>query len=619
MINLTRDFIFNKVINSGIVIKLLMLSFIIFFLVLVGGIIANIYLDMSFEEGIWWTWTHMMDPGFIGDDNDSLLKMLTGSFIAFIGVLIIAGAFLAILQEITNIVVINLKKGRIPKNLSNHTIISGVGPELVNYISAIYKITENLSKNNLIIVVPDESYLDQTKENNKNATISVERIWAEESLIKLKADKASRIIILDNFGGDISLILKIVSVLNRIRLSISEISEISEINELNLYVEIKERELIPIIELSIKKIINFKSKININLINMENYSSRLLLLNHPIDMINNSYNEGKNTFIIIGWSVFSKSLFQQVMKIGYYNSKTKIIISSDKQSLDNIKNDIEINSPSFLKNDYAKNLLNIEYLDKNGINSLETSDADNISIAICGCDNDINFGKALELSNSNLKGLKQIFIELPDYSGYREVIDSISSNKSPLPIPIIPVNSHSEAFELMESLDKFAKLSHKKYILERESQGLRIKNSDNSYENPTDYDWEMLDDTYKNWNKSPMDHAEIKLRTLADFHRIKRHIKNRNGQIIISEDLSNKIKIITDNLNKKNHNDDMELLSKLEHNRWSGEKFSEGWVFDFTTDKKNKKSNFLIPYDKLTEDIKQYDREQVVIQLSNFL
>jgi len=65
--------------------------------------------------------------------------------------------------------------------------------------------------------------------------------------------------------------------------------------------------------------------------------------------------------------------------------------------------------------------------------------------------------------------------------------------------------------------------------------------------------------------------------------------------------------------------DDMELLARLEYDRWVGERLAEGWSFGKETDKKNKTSCFLATYESLAEEIKQYDRMQVVSQLVNLL
>ena len=108
---------------------------------------------------------------------------------------------------------------------------------------------------------------------------------------------------------------------------------------------------------------------------------------------------------------------------------------------------------------------------------------------------------------------------------------------------------------------------------------------------------------------------------LADIYQLDRHTKDHNGCFIMSAELQQKMEDVIEHYNKKKsaHHDDLELLSMLEHNRWSGEKLAEGWVFGEKTDKIHKISSFIVAYGQLTEDIKQYDREQVVTQLMDLL
>jgi hypothetical protein len=57
--------------------------------------------------------------------------------------------------------------------------------------------------------------------------------------------------------------------------------------------------------------------------------------------------------------------------------------------------------------------------------------------------------------------------------------------------------------------------------------------------------------------------------------------------------------------------DDVELLARLEHDRWRKEREAGGWRLAATKDETRKESPYLIPYDDLSEDVKEIDRETV--------
>jgi len=58
--------------------------------------------------------------------------------------------------------------------------------------------------------------------------------------------------------------------------------------------------------------------------------------------------------------------------------------------------------------------------------------------------------------------------------------------------------------------------------------------------------------------------------------------------------------------------DEIETLAVFEHERWNEEKIRNGWVFGEKRDEKNKTTPYLVSYDRLPENIKQYDRDAVV-------
>lgn len=53
----------------------------------------------------------------------------------------------------------------------------------------------------------------------------------------------------------------------------------------------------------------------------------------------------------------------------------------------------------------------------------------------------------------------------------------------------------------------------------------------------------------------------------------------------------------------------IETLARAEHDRWVAEREADGWTWAPVKDVEAKTSPYLVPYDELTEEIKDYDRE----------
>ena len=53
------------------------------------------------------------------------------------------------------------------------------------------------------------------------------------------------------------------------------------------------------------------------------------------------------------------------------------------------------------------------------------------------------------------------------------------------------------------------------------------------------------------------------------------------------------------------------MLADLEHRRWNAERWLSGWCYGSETDKLRRIHNCLVAWDKLPNEIKEFDREVV--------
>jgi hypothetical protein len=61
-----------------------------------------------------------------------------------------------------------------------------------------------------------------------------------------------------------------------------------------------------------------------------------------------------------------------------------------------------------------------------------------------------------------------------------------------------------------------------------------------------------------------------------------------------------------------NDKDVVETLSKMEHNRWAAHMLLNGWKYSAKRDDKRKLHTDLIPFEELSDEVKQYDRNTIL-------
>lgn len=131
---------------------------------------------------------------------------------------------------------------------------------------------------------------------------------------------------------------------------------------------------------------------------------------------------------------------------------------------------------------------------------------------------------------------------------------------------------------ISETLDKLARVVHNDY---------RSKHEDIDPSKTSHRLWEMLPPDFKNQNREQADHILVKLRVLGF-----------KGEGNISSIVIPREKL--------------ELLSRMEHNRWWAFMALNGWVRGENRNDRIKKHTDLKPYDELDEEVKQSDRNAVL-------
>ena len=103
--------------------------------------------------------------------------------------------------------------------------------------------------------------------------------------------------------------------------------------------------------------------------------------------------------------------------------------------------------------------------------------------------------------------------------------------------------------------------------------------------------WEALDETLRNANRMTADHFEVKMRAIGC--RIVPQAGNTQETVTLA-------------------GSELELLSRMDHDRWWADRALDGWRHGPVRDNPSKIHPNMVPYDELSEPIKQLDRDSVL-------
>lgn len=130
---------------------------------------------------------------------------------------------------------------------------------------------------------------------------------------------------------------------------------------------------------------------------------------------------------------------------------------------------------------------------------------------------------------------------------------------------------------------------HKEY---QKNQYEEFKNND-----PSTRNWEELNESLRNSNLQQADHI---FRKLQEISYNLRKVEDKEINIIEFSD------------------EEVEIMSEMEHGRWNAERLLDGWTWGKEKDVEKKISPYLVSWDELSEEVREWDR-QTVRKIPEFL
>ncbi len=119
-------FIVETQIQRGAFVQLLIIGLLIVGIAVSGGLIAWVLTDVFDYPGqaIWWAFLRLTDPGYLGDDEGLLLRIISTT-VTVLGYVLFMGSLIAIMTQWLNRTIRTLESGLTPISMSGHILILG--------------------------------------------------------------------------------------------------------------------------------------------------------------------------------------------------------------------------------------------------------------------------------------------------------------------------------------------------------------------------------------------------------------------------------------------------------------------------------------------------------------
>ena len=134
--------------------------------------------------------------------------------------------------------------------------------------------------------------------------------------------------------------------------------------------------------------------------------------------------------------------------------------------------------------------------------------------------------------------------------------------------------------------DRRARLLHEDYCAVDDARCAKDPGASKGVANQP---WDQLPETYREANRASADHFDVKMRAV--------------GRRIVPAGTAAEAPLTTEEL---------EILARMEHDRWWADRALDGWKFGDPRDNVRKLHPNMVPYDELSEPVKQLDRDNIL-------
>lgn len=320
----------------------------------------------------------------------------------------------------------------------------------------------------------------------------------------------------------------------------------------------------------------------ISTFNMFDNSARKLFLAFPLDYKPIAPNDERTAqLVLIGFGFMGEALLLQACRVGHHANLKKLKVAVIDHQAGRKERFFRSRYPQLDQVCTAKfHELDAEEPTAQTLVAKLCADPHSISTAVIAFDDDAR-SLSLALSLIRRKEIEvRVRVRLSDPAGLTTLIGGAAQGLSS---QLTAFGSLAEASDLDQELDSMARALHEDYKRRREREGVRK-------DDPALRDWEDLDDDYIQSNRHAADHIPVKLHALG-YHSGKSG--SEPGETV-----------------ERFTAEEVDLLGRMEHERWNAERFLAGWTLG-PRDPLKRVSPYLVAWEALQPQIQEYDREAV--------
>jgi len=341
-------------------------------------------------------------------------------------------------------------------------------------------------------------------------------------------------------------------------------------------------------------------RLEVRMGNIYEITSRRLLNEHPIDRQRIWRNDDLEVqLIIIGFNQLGQSLALQAAKISHFANAMKLRLLITGADMDMAQEAFFGQHPKILEICTVElapgNPFSQECMSK-VVNAAQTSRR-LTTIAICLDDDSQSLSLALTLRERLAGDSVPILTRLEDPAGLTDLVrehrpvDPLETSK-PIIVPFSVLPESTAPLDMIgDTLDTLAKAVHEDYRRKRIAAG----------KDPTLPElkpWGSLDPMLKDANRQQVDHLPVKLRA-AGFVE---------APAVSDSDIGD---AFSEPGPERDPDSEVEVLARMEHQRWNAEKMLAGWSWGEKKDLAKRLNPSILPWEQLSDEIKEYDREAV--------
>jgi len=332
---------------------------------------------------------------------------------------------------------------------------------------------------------------------------------------------------------------------------------------------------------------------DIRFFNLYENSARIMFNKYPPELYADLFDVIRPHLVVLGFSEMGQHIALEAIARCHYINRQSLKITIIDPQLTKYKNHFFRRYPhleqacdfNFIEDDFG---LNAATPLANRLHDMGTPDLPT-SYIVCMDDSALGLSDALylhEIAQTIANSNAPIFVYMPSHSGLLALLES-NKGRPEIPDNLFAFGKLEDVLSakcLMESaLDELGKSLHEGYLEERKNDP-----QNNFGTKPADVEWGALPSKYKKANRQAGDHIAAKLRALR-----KTILESASKEIFEFDE------------------DQLEVLSEVEHIRWMASYYLDGWQYGKPRNNAARRHPDLVPWEALNDGTKGYDREQI--------